>query len=93
MRWYLEDYLVRAESVTGVHVEQIEGWMKQRGEELYRKVLRANDNTQDLWSSIRNHLADLRVEIATGVAEAAAIPWELMYEPKSDSPIATRVAP
>ena len=91
LRWYLEDYLQRAESVEKVQVEQIETLMKQRGEELYRKVLRANDDTQDLWSSIRNNLSDLRVEISTGIAEAASIPWELMYEPQSDSPIALRV--
>ncbi len=91
LRWYLEDYLIRPESVTAEHIQQIEGWMKDRGEELYRKVLRANDDTVDLWASVRNHLADLRVEITTEVADAAAIPWELMYEPKSDSAIALRV--
>lgn len=91
LRWYMEDYLQRAESVEEVQVRQIEEWMKRRGEELYRKVLRANDDTQDLWSSIRNDLADLRIEITTGIAEAASIPWELMHEPKTDSAIALRV--
>lgn len=91
LKWYLEEYLQRAESVTAEHVQQIERWMTERGEELYRKVLRANDGTQDLWGSVRNELANLRVEITTGVADAAAIPWELMYEPTSDSPIALRV--
>ena len=91
LRWYLEDYLQHAASVEKVHVEQVETRMQERGEELYRKVLRANDDTQDLWSKIRDDLPELRVEIATGIAEAASIPWELMYEPKSDSPIALRV--
>lgn len=91
LRWYLEDYLQRAESVEKLHVEQVDTRMQERGEELYRKVLRYNDDTQDLWSKIRDELADLRIEIATRVAEAASIPWELMYEPKSDSPIALRV--
>ena len=91
LRWYLEDYLQRAETVEKVQVEQVENLMKQRGEELYRKVLRANDDTQDIWSSIRNGLADLRIEIASPIAEAASIPWELMYEPKSNSAIALRV--
>jgi hypothetical protein len=91
LRWYMEDYVTRTEAVEKVEPEQVEQWMKQRGEELYRKVLRANDDTQDIWSSIRNELADLRVEITTGVAEAASIPWELMYEPKTDSAIALRV--
>lgn len=91
LRWYLEDYLQRAESVEDVHVEQIENLMKRRGEELYNKVLTANQNTQAIWFAIREQLADLRVEINTGVAEAASIPWELMRDPQSDSAIALRV--
>ncbi len=46
---------------------------------------------QEIWFAIREQLADLRVEIATGSAEAASIPWELMRDPQSDSPIALRV--
>jgi hypothetical protein len=91
LRWYMEDYLARAESVEGVHIEQIEAWMKQRGEELYNKVLDDNQNTRAIWFAIREGLADLRVEIASGIAEAASIPWELMRDPQSDSAIALRV--
>lgn len=91
LRWYLEDYLQRAESVEEVHVEQIEDLMKRRGEELYNKVLTDNQNSQAIWFAIREHLADLRVEINTAVAEAASIPWELMRDPQSDSAIALRV--
>ena len=78
----------RCEAVT---VEQIEAWMRARGEELYTKVLAANLDTQAIWFAVREQLADLRVEITTGIAEAAAIPWELMRDPQSDSPIALRV--
>lgn len=91
IRWYLEDYLQRADVVEAVTVEQVEERMKARGEELYTKVLAANGDTQALWFSIRNDLADLRVEITTGVAEAASIPWELMRDPKMDSPVSLRV--
>lgn len=91
LRWYLEDYLQRAEAVEAVTVQQVEALMKTRGEELYTKVLAANGDTQALWFSIRNDLAHLRVEIAAGVAEAASIPWELMRDPKMDSPISLRV--
>ncbi|MCH8969282.1 MAG: CHAT domain-containing protein, partial [Planctomycetes bacterium] len=91
LRWYLEEYLERAETVEPITVQQIEALMKTRGEELYAKVLAADGDTQALWFPIRNDLADLRVEIATGVAEAASIPWELMHDPKMDSPISLRV--
>ena len=91
IRWYLEDYLEHADIVEAVTIEQIEERMKARGEELYTKVLAANGDTQAIWFSIRNDLADLRVEITTGVAEAASIPWELMRDPKMDSPISLRM--
>ena len=91
IRWYLEDYLQHADVVEAVTVEQVEERMKVRGEELYTKVLAANGDTQAIWFSIRNDLADLRVEITTGVVEAASIPWELMRDPKMDSPISLRV--
>ena len=91
LRWYLEDYLQRANSTEAVVVEQIEAMMKSRGEELYRKVLAANPDTQQIWFSIRNELADLRIEIASGISEAASIPWELMRDPATDSPLSLRV--
>ena len=91
LRWYMEDYLQRAEAVEAVTVEQIEASMRARGEELYTKVLAANGNTQAIWFAVREQLADLRVEITTSIADAAAIPWELMRDPQSDSPIALRV--
>lgn len=91
LRWYLEDYLQRAETVEAVTVQQIETTMKLRGEELYKRVLVTNAHTQALWFSVRNNLADLRIEIASGVAQAASIPWELMRDPEIDSPISLRV--
>ncbi len=91
LRWYMEDYLQRSEAVEPVTVQQVEALMRTRGEELYRLVLAATLDTQAIWFAVRQHLADLRVEITTGVAEAASIPWELMRDPASDSPIALRV--
>src|ERR1019366_1885224 len=91
LRWYMEDYLTRPESVQGVQVEQGEQWMKRRGYEPYSKILHANMGTQAVWFPVREQLADLRVEITSGIAEAASIPWELMRDPQSDSAIALRV--
>ncbi len=90
LRWYMEDYLTRPESVEEVQVEQIEQWMKRRGEELYTKVLAENQGTQAIWFAVREQLADPRIEITTGIAEAASIPWELMRDPQSDSAITLR---
>ncbi len=91
LRWYLEDYLLRPEAIQEVQIEQIEAWMQRWGKELYTKVLAANMNTQAIWFAVREQLANLRVEISAGIAEAASIPWELMRDPQSDSPIALRV--
>ena len=91
IRWYMEDYLLRAAAAAPEHVAQVETLLQTRGEELYTKVLAATMDTQAIWFAIRPQLADLRVEVATGVAEAASIPWELMRDPQSDSAIAVRV--
>src|SRR5690348_11891248 len=58
LRWYLEDYLQRANATEAIVVEQVERLMKSRGEELYTKVLAANQRTQAIWFSIRNELPD-----------------------------------
>lgn len=91
LRWYLEDYLQVAGSVEAVTVAQVEAMMKSRGEELYNKVLDSDQDTRAVWFAIREQLADLRIEITTGVAEAASIPWELMMDPQSKSAISLRV--
>lgn len=91
LRWYMEDYLQGTDPAHAIEVEQVEAWMRERGEELYTKVLAANLNTQAIWFAVREQLAELRIEVATTIAEAAAIPWELMRDPQSDSPIALRV--
>lgn len=92
LRWYLEDYLQRADVVEPEVVEQVETLMEAIGIDLYKALLAANPNTQALWFAVREQLADLRIEITTGIAEAAAIPWELMRDPQSDSALALRVA-
>jgi hypothetical protein len=83
--------LQRIEAAEPETVQQVEALMRARGEELYRLALAANLDTQAIWFAVREQLADLRVEVASGVAEAASIPWELMADPASDSPIALRV--
>lgn len=91
LRWYLEDYLQKAAVTAPVVVQQVTDMIRQRGVELYQKVFTANANTQAVWFAIRDQLADLRIEITTGIAEAASIPWELMRDPELDSAIALRV--
>ncbi len=91
LKWYLEDYLQRAESVTAEHVEQIESMMRERGVELFEKILEGNRDARRIFDRVVDDIAELRVEITTSVADAAAIPWELMRDPSLDSAIALRV--
>ena len=90
LKWYLEDYLQRAESVTAEHVQQIESMMRARGVELFEKILEGNRDARRIFDRVVDDIAELRVEITTSVADAAAIPWELMYDPSLDSAIALR---
>jgi hypothetical protein len=91
LKWYLEGYLQRAESVTEEHVQQIEAMMRDRGIELFEKILEGDRTARRIFDRVVDDIADLRVEITTSVADAAAIPWELMHDPSLDSAIALRV--
>jgi tetratricopeptide (TPR) repeat protein len=62
--------------------------MTEIGVELFEKVFHANDDTRQVWEKVRHHISDTRVEIVTGVSDAAAIPWELIRDPQSDMPLA-----
>src|SRR6266542_3161682 len=61
-----------------------------RVEVLFRAVFHASDDTRDLWATVRDHLADTRVEVVTDVAGATAIPWELLRDPTTNVPLALR---
>jgi len=91
LRWCLEDYLQNADVVEKVQIEQIENLMRRRGVELYENMLEGSRDVQRIFDRVLDQLPDLRIEINTGIAEAASIPWELMRDPQSDSAIALRV--
>ena len=90
LRWYLEDYLEWPHDPTPKLAARVEGRMKEIGTDLFRAIFQANDDARDLWATLRAALADTRVEVVTGVREAAAIPWELLRDPKTDAPLALR---
>ena len=83
IRWYLEDYLQFDEDPApqiATHVEQL---MAERGEDLFCKIFAGRDDASRLWAMAGFHLPKTRIEIATGVAEATAIPWELIRDPRT----------
>src|ERR1700682_4283653 len=76
-RWCLEDFLQDPLSPAPQLATRIENRMAEIGRELFKAMFNANEDARDLWATLRLHLSDTRVEMITGVAEAASIPWEL----------------
>jgi tetratricopeptide (TPR) repeat protein len=90
LRWYLEDYLQYPLDPAPKIAARIEARMAKIGRDLFSRIFQSNDDARDLWAAVRARLNDTRVEIATGVREAATIPWELIRDPKTDTPLALR---
>ena len=88
IRWYLEDYLQFDEDPAPVIAAHVEALMEKRGEALFCGVFEASQQSRQLWTLIEPHLSSTRIEITTGVADAAAIPWELIRNPHSRTNLA-----
>lgn len=87
IRWYLEDYLEYFHDPAPQIAARIEQRMAAIGEELFRAIF-GTDDARDLWATIRPHLAETRIEVTAGIAEATAIPWELIRDPRINAPLA-----
>ncbi len=81
LRWYFEDYLQHPIDPTPKIAARIEQWMESKGEELFTKLFKANEDTSLFWAAIRQDLQNTRIEVSSGVHEAASIPWELLRDP------------
>ncbi len=93
IRWYLEDYPKDPPNVVTRGIARRAGQLlTDLGERLFRALFEANPDTRGLWRAIEPGLGDTRVEIVTGVAEATAIPWELMRDPGTGQALALRAA-
>jgi len=90
VRWYLEDYLQYPLDPAPKIAARIEDRMAEIGRELFQGIFHSNDDARDLWAALRPTLNDARIEIVTGVKEAATLPWELLRDPKTDVTLALR---
>ncbi|MCI2430466.1 CHAT domain-containing protein [Candidatus Acetothermia bacterium] len=90
IRWYLEDYLQYPLDPAPKIAARIEKRMAEIGVELFEAIFQSGEDGRDLWATLRALLNETRVEIVTEVREAAAIPWELIRDPKTDTPLALR---
>src|SRR5258708_20334800 len=62
--------------------------MVQRGEALFRSIFEGSYQGSQLWTQLEPHLSSTRIEITTGIAEATAIPWELIRNPHAKTNLA-----
>jgi tetratricopeptide (TPR) repeat protein len=88
LRWYLEDYLQHPFKPEEKVAARIARRIDELGAELFTQLFENDPASRRLWARMADRLAATRIEITTGVAEAAAIPWELLRDPLTDSPLA-----
>lgn len=90
LRWYLEDYLQHVADPTPKIAARVEDRIAELGVGLFKALFQAQDGACNLWAALCDHLNDTRVEITTGVHESTSLPWELLRDPKTDTPLALR---
>jgi hypothetical protein len=81
IRWYLEDYLQFDEAPAPQFAKNAEALMATCGEGLFCSIFEGSHQGMQLWTLVESHLPTTRIEIATDIAEATVIPWELIRNP------------
>jgi tetratricopeptide (TPR) repeat protein len=89
LRWYLEDYLEYPIDPAPTIAAQVEARLVELGRDLFEQVFAGREATR-LWDRAEPGLADTRVEVVTNVESATAIPWELLRDPLTNTPLALR---
>jgi tetratricopeptide (TPR) repeat protein len=89
LRWYLEDYLQYPIDPAPTIAAQVEQRLVELGRELFDQVF-GDREAQRLWDRAEPGLADTRMEVVTDVDGATAIPWELLRDPLTNTPLALR---
>lgn len=90
LRWYLEDYLQYPHDPAPTIAARIEEHIAEVGAQLFKDVFQSSEDARDLWATLREHLNETNIEVITSVQEATSIPWELLRDPKTDTPLALR---
>lgn len=88
LRWYLEDYLQHPFDPAPAIAARVEERIEEIGSDLFGQVFQGSEQGRRLWARVSDRLSDLRVEVITGVTEAAAIPWELLRDPHAGTVLA-----
>ncbi|MEU7906604.1 CHAT domain-containing protein [Actinoplanes sp. NPDC049118] len=91
VRWYLEDFLEYPVQPAPTIAAGVEKRLAELGEQLFSEVFDGRDG-QRLWGRLQDRLAETRVEIASDVEDATALPWELLRDPATGTPLALEAA-
>jgi tetratricopeptide (TPR) repeat protein len=91
IRWYLEEYLQYPVDPAPSIAARVERRLTEIGTELFRSIFEGDADAIRIWNTVGPHLAETRVEVVTGLEEAASIPWELLCDPTTTVPVALRV--
>jgi len=88
VRWYLEDFLLFDQEPAPQIAKQVEDLMAERGEALFSDIFGGSSPANELWTAVQPQLSSTRIEVTTGIADAMAIPWELIRDPETKAPLA-----
>ena len=88
IRWYLEDFLEFDQDPAPQIARRVEALLDDVGATLFRAVFSGPVGAIQLWTLVQPHLASTRIEVTTGIAEATAIPWELIRDPDTGTTLA-----
>jgi tetratricopeptide (TPR) repeat protein len=91
VRWYLEDFLEYPVEPAPTIAAGVEGRLAELGGQLFTEVFGSGDGLR-LWARLQDRLSQTRVEIASEVADATALPWELLRDPATGTPLALEAA-
>lgn len=87
LRWYLEEYLSYPVDPAPEIAHRVERQMAEIGIRLFETILQSNGDARDIWATLRPRLGETRIEVVTEVKEASSIPWELLRDSKTDTPL------
>ncbi|WP_295440815.1 tetratricopeptide repeat protein [uncultured Thiodictyon sp.] len=91
LRWYLEDYLDQPFDPNPSIAARTEQRLAEIGRELFEQLFDTRKMIE-WWARAKDTLSQLRIEVSTSVAAATAIPWELLRDPVTDTPLALEAA-
>ncbi|HEY0605403.1 MAG TPA: CHAT domain-containing protein [Herpetosiphonaceae bacterium] len=90
LRWYLEDYLQHPYEPAPFIAARVEQRLREIGEELFHKIFESNRDATRLWLRLYEDLVETRVEIVSEGRSSSLIPWELLRDPQTNTPLALR---